>query len=179
MKIIVGLGNPGLSYRKTRHNVGFMLLDVLRSSFGDDSRPFDFEKKFEAEISHVIDEDEKIILIKPQTFMNKSGEAVYRLVSFYKIDPEKDLLIIYDDIDIDLNNFKTTGKSSGGHKGLESIIKMLGTENIKRVRIGINSDLKGKKPTQAFVLEKFTEEELKILEENIFPEALEYILKEI
>ncbi|MBU1166782.1 aminoacyl-tRNA hydrolase [Patescibacteria group bacterium] len=172
MKIVVGLGNPGLKYQGTRHNAGFMLLDKLLAIFGDTASPFDFQKKFEADIAKIHEGENVIILVKPQSFMNNSGEAVQKLVSFYKVDPEKDMIVCYDDKDLDLGVVKETGESAGGHKGMASIQQSLGSKSIQRIRLGINSDRRGQKPTDKFVLEKFEEEEIDALENNSFPEAL-------
>lgn len=179
MKIIVGLGNPGLKYQYTRHNVGFMTLDRFASEQGDNSGPFDFLEKFNAEIVLFPFEGNKIMLVKPQTFMNRSGDSVLKIIAYYKVDPKKDLIVVYDDVDIALGNIKTSGQSSGGHKGMQSIIDSFKTNNLKRIRIGINSEKKGEKPTENFVLEPFSKNEMKILEKDIFPKTLEKIWEEI
>lgn len=166
MKIIIGLGNPGKKYIGTRHNTGFMTLDYISKQLLTNG--FKFSKKFNAEITELRLKKEKVLLIKPQTFMNRSGESVKNLVSFYKLDPEKDILVIYDDIDLPLGKIKTKGRRAAGHKGMQSIINALGTDKIKRIRIGI-CPLEGKSkiPTDKFVLQKFKKEEKKIIYEII------------
>lgn len=165
MKIIVGLGNPGKKYEKTRHSVGFIIIDKLCKEFAKQKYNFSsfaFDKKHNAEISEGRIKDEKILLIKPQAFMNESGYTVQSLVYFYKVNPEKDLLIIYDDIDLPSGEVRTTGKSAGGHKGMQSIINSLGTEEIPRIRVGILGKPKEKiSNTAKYVLSKFSKKELK------------------
>lgn len=133
MKIIVGLGNPGLRYEITRHNVGFMILDLL-----GDGLHLSFSKL--AHFSKIAEgrfQNEKIILLKPMTFMNLSGKAVRDVVNFYKVDL-KDLLIIYDDMDLDVGKLRIKQKGSGGgHNGMNSIINALGSQEISRMKIGI------------------------------------------
>lgn len=137
MKMIVGLGNPGRKYKKTRHNLGFMFVDSLVK---DLKERFTLHKDFKAEIAEFIYNKEKIIVIKPQTFMNLSGEAVYLAKQYYDISLE-DIIIVYDDLDLPEGKIRIreTG-SSGGHKGLKSIIHYLKTEDIKRIRIGIGNN---------------------------------------
>jgi len=156
MKInaIIGLGNPGKEYENTRHNIGFIFVDELSKRWKT--------SKFNT-----------LILVKPQTFMNKSGQAVLALIKKFKIKPEN-ILIIHDDIDILWGNYKLSfGRSSAGHKGVESIIKALKTKNFWRLRIGIQplrqARGKPKKHVSAdkIILKKFTSSELKILNQTI------------
>lgn len=134
MKLIVGLGNPGKQYQNTRHNVGFMFVDNIVKRLNG---KFVLDRNKRVEIFVTFIDGEKIIFIKPQTFMNLSGEAVRLVANFYKLEVE-DILVIYDDLDFDLGRIKIrpTG-TSGGHKGMQSIIDNLNTLDIKRVRIGI------------------------------------------
>ncbi len=144
--IIIGLGNPGEKYNKTRHNIGFEIIDQFKekNSFPD----FKLSKKFHSLIS----EDKKIILAKPQTFMNKSGQAVKALIGFYKT---KDLIIIHDDIDLLEGKIKVSkDRGSAGHKGIESIIKEIG-KNFIRLRIGIQPEKGKPKNPERFVLQRF------------------------
>lgn len=158
MKLIVGLGNPGKEYEKTRHNVGFRVLEGLRKSWN-------MSEKFHTLLCEDL---EGVILMKPQTFMNLSGKAVGAFVSFYKINPTKDLLVVSDDKDMVFGKLRLRKEgSSGGHKGLQSIIEALGTDEFHRLKIGVGHDDQ-KMPTDAFVLQKFTKEEEKKL-----PEILE------
>lgn len=165
MKIIIGLGNPGKKYAKTRHNVGFMVVSDLSKQI---SANFNFSKKFNAEIAEVRLKGEKVLLVKPQTYMNRSGESIRALVNFYKLNPKKDILIIYDDIDLPLGEIRTAGRSAAGHKGMQSVIDALGTDEIQRIRIGICPTLgKPRIPVDKFVLQEFTKEERKIIDEII------------
>ncbi len=158
MKLIIGLGNPGKEYEKTRHNAGFLALDKIAGNF---QFPIsNFNSKFNAEISQGIINNEKIILAKPMTFMNNSGQAVQAISDYYKIDLEN-IIVIHDDLDIPLGEFKISkNKNSGGHKGVQSIIDCLGTKDFTRIRIGIDSERNKKIPTEKFVLEKFDGEEM-------------------
>jgi len=134
MKIFVGLGNPSAEYAKTKHNVGFMLADKLFSELGADG----WREKFNALIAETFFEGEKIFLVKPQTFMNLSGEAVGAITDFYKV-PTENLIVAHDDMDLPVGMIRLRPKGSGGgHHGIESIIQHLGGEkNFARVRIGI------------------------------------------
>jgi PTH1 family peptidyl-tRNA hydrolase len=163
MKLIIGLGNPGQKYETTRHNLGFIFLDKLREkwSFPD----FKLEGKFNAEISQGELGGKKIILAKPQSFMNLSGEVTKKILTFYKITPE-DLLIIHDDIDIFCGKFKlATNSSSAGHNGVQNIIDDLGTKKFARLRIGIKNEMPDKEKAQMevsdFVLGKLEQDEIK------------------
>ena len=133
MKIIVGLGNPGAKYAGTRHNVGFSVILKLADKYNISLT----EKKHKAEFGKGIIEGEKVILAMPQTYMNLSGNCVKEFVDFYKVKKEE-VLVIYDDMDIEPGKIKIRKKgSSGGHNGMKSIIKMLGTEEFPRIRVGI------------------------------------------
>jgi PTH1 family peptidyl-tRNA hydrolase len=158
MKLIVGLGNPGETYENTRHNVGFRVCDELRNQL--ELEDWKYEKKYEANISE--DRKRGITLMKPQTFMNLSGNSASQYANFFKVDPA-DILVVYDDIDLQFGDirFRKEG-SSAGHKGVQSIIDLMGTDEIKRVKVGIGHEEK-KIPTEAFVLQKFSEEEEKKL----------------
>ena len=135
MKLIVGLGNPGEKYNKTRHNFGFELLEEFRKK--NNLEQWSNEAKFKAEIIKI---GQDLILARPQTFVNQSGQAVSALANFYKIDPE-DIIIIHDDLDLPLGKIKVRiGGSGGGHHGVESVIKDLGTDQFVRVRLGIGNE---------------------------------------
>lgn len=154
MKLVVGLGNPGDKYEKTRHNVGFRVCDELRNKLG--MGDWKYEKKYEAEIAE--DKEKQLTLMKPQTFMNLSGKSVSQYANFFKIDPV-DILVIYDDVDLMFGEVRFRDKgSSAGHKGMQSIIDLIGTSEFPRMKIGIGHEEK-KIPTEAFVLQKFGEEE--------------------
>ncbi len=156
MKIIVGLGNPGDKYYGTRHNVGFMVLHKFMNKHGFDD--FSLKKKLKSQISEGNVGGEKIILVKPETFMNLSGEAVVAVKNFYKVE-NKDIVVVYDDYDLPTGELRYREKGgSGTHNGMKSCIQQLGTDEFPRLRVGINSglpvvDLSG------YVLGKFTDEE--------------------
>ena len=154
MKLIIGLGNPDKKYQDTWHNVGFLLVDQI-SQLSDRSFPeFKNNKKFKSEITETNQIDEKIILAKPQTFMNNSGQAVKALVNFYKVKPA-DLWVIHDDIDLPLGKIRISHNSSAaGHKGVQSIIDQLGSQEFIRFRLGIQSEKQGKVTTEDYVLQK-------------------------
>jgi len=183
MKIIFGLGNPGEKYRKTRHNIGFRIIEEFARE--NNFPKFKAIRKFNAEISERVLNREKIILSKPQTFMNLSGKAVKSLTDFYHL-PTTNLYAIHDDIDLPLGKIRIAiGRGGAGHKGVESIIKELKTKNFVRLRIGIHPSTKnmvGGKPknVERFVLQKFNNEEEKIVEKVIKKtiEAIEMLLKE-
>lgn len=134
MYVITGLGNPTLKYSKTRHNVGFDTIDVLAKKYGIKVK----KKQFKALTGEGFIGGEKVILVKPMTYMNNSGEAVSEIVKYYKIDPDMELIIISDDLNLDVGVLRIRAKgSAGGHNGLKSIIKCVGTEGFDRVRIGV------------------------------------------
>ena len=139
MKIIAGLGNPGLQYAKTKHNVGFMLLDALAQHLG--ASPW--KEAFTSLISEVRIDGEKIFLVKPQTYMNESGAAIGPMLVYYKVGLE-DLIVVHDDMDIPAGMIRIRKKGgSGGHNGIKSIIAHVGGEKFPRIRIGIGRPLSG------------------------------------
>lgn len=169
MKLIVGLGNPGLKHEKTRHNFGFMVLDALFKNYSSAKDKFVQEKKFHSEIAEINwqpkkGKEEKIILAKPLTYMNGSGAAVSSLAGFYKIDPSN-VWIIHDEVDLPLGAMKIRfAGSSAGHKGVQSVINNLKTDKFWRFRMGIGSQKsktqdKKIKPIDDYVLGKFSEGE--------------------
>ncbi len=157
MKIVVGLGNPGLKYEFTRHNIGFRIVDNLAR---DIEIEFKKVKSYYSLISRGMINNHKVILLKPQTFMNLSGRAVSKAVSYYKI-PLRDLLIVYDDLNLELGQVRIRKKgSAGGHKGIESIMQYLDSEEIPRLRIGIgNSSVNFNFNYVPYVLSNFDNEE--------------------
>lgn len=177
MKLIVGLGNPGKKYTKTRHNVGFMILDSLFDSIAETKglSGWELSKKFNAEIVGFTENNEKIILAKPMTFMNLSGQAVHLLAHYYKIPP-RDIVVVHDDKDLPLGEIKVqTNRGHAGHNGVKSIINSIGTEDFYRVRVGIaSSNEKKMQNTPKFVLEKFG-----ILEKSKLTKVIEGALYEI
>lgn len=169
MKLIAGLGNIGEKYCFTRHNAGFMVLDKLAM---DNNITFKEDKKLKCFITKMGEN----ILIKPTTFMNLSGESVRAVMDYYKIDV-KDILIVYDDIALDLGRirFRANG-SDGGHNGIKSIIKHIGTQNFDRLKIGIGPQ--PNIPSENYVLQNFPKEHLEELKEVLkrADEAIEYYL---
>lgn len=182
MFLIVGLGNPDKKYEKTRHNAGFLAVDFLagknvwqenkklkslisfcHSGLDQESRKLDPDFRR--------DDTDDLILVKPQTYMNNSGQAVTALMKKYNITNEN-LIIIYDELDLPFEIIRVKlGGSSAGHNGIKSIIENLGTENFWRLRIGISNEKRELIPADKFVLSKFSKEELKILNEKILPEV--------
>ncbi len=133
MKLIVGLGNPGREYAATRHNVGFMVIDRLAREIG----VVVGKKMFKAQVGQGYINGEKVALVKPQTYMNLSGGAVSALMNWYKLAPDE-LIVIYDDLDLPPGKLRIRPDGgSGGHKGMQSVIQALGTENFCRIRVGI------------------------------------------
>ena len=170
MKLIIGLGNPGEKYYGTRHNVGFEFLDKLKNEL--DFPEFEFNKKFNAEISA----KKETVLVKPQTFMNLSGEAVRNILDFYKLSPD-DITVIHDDKDILLGEYRLADdSSSAGHNGVQNIIDCLGTQKFKRIRIGIGAETD--LPSDVFVLQKFSDEELEIIK-KVLDKVLEEVKKSL
>mgnify|MGYP001198581490 CR=1 FL=1 len=178
MRLVIGLGNPGKEYENTRHNAGFMALDYWREKMGWEN--FKEEKKFFSFISEGKLGREKIILAKPTTYMNESGLAARALMNFYKIKPDK-IIILQDDKDINIGKIKTqNNRGDAGHNGIKSLQQHIGTNNFTRIRIGIGSITDKKiKVISHFVLNDFTQEEKSILK-NIFSNIaseLEKIIK--
>jgi len=168
MKIIIGLGNPGKEYAKTRHNVGYGVIEAIHSKLGFDE--FKEKSKFNALVSEGEYRDEKVILVKPLTFMNLSGKTATTITKFYKV-LYHDMWIVYDDLDFELGQFKIREHgSAGSHNGMDSIISSIGSENFPRIRIGIDSrtDIqRAKGKGKDYVLGKFTQNEEKIILKTI------------
>ena len=184
MILIVGLGNPGIKYNNTRHNIGFKIIDALAKE--NNFPEFKLSKKHNSLISENIIDDKKIMLAKPQTFMNSSGKAIKSIIDYLSLTFDN-LLVVHDDIDIEIGQIKISENSrSAGHKGVQSIINEIGTKDFARVRVGIkplaNSDVPAgetrKIATEKFVLEKFTETEEKILA-NIITQSIQQIAEQI
>lgn len=162
MFVIVGLGNPTAQYEGTRHNAGFDVIDVLAEKYNIsvDAR------KCQAFCGKGIIAGQKVLLVKPQTYMNLSGESVGGIVNYYKIDPESELLVIYDDISLDVGQLRIRKKgSAGGHNGIKSIIAHLGTTVFPRIKVGV-----GEKPKNYdladYVLGHFSKQERELMEEG-------------
>jgi PTH1 family peptidyl-tRNA hydrolase len=165
MKIVVGLGNPGKKYEKTRHNVGFLTVDYIPKNVGGFS-DWQLKKKLKSKVSE--NKELKILLAKPQTFMNSSGEAVKKMLTDYKL-PTTALTVVHDDFDLPLGTFKfESDRGSAGHKGVRSIIDALGTKDFWRLRIGIRPPhLETNLKADAFVLKNFSKGEKEIIKKTI------------
>ena len=160
MWLIAGLGNPGSRYEKTRHNAGFLVLEELVERL-----QLELKEKEDLKISKGSLGDEKIILLEPLTFMNRSGVAVRKIMQKSNVSPER-LIVIHDDLDLECGNLKIRKKgSSGGHKGIESIIQNIGTREFIRVKIGIGRD--PFVPTDKYVLSRFRKDEMPVIKETI------------
>ena len=155
MKLIVGLGNPGSEYAKTKHNVGWMFVDRMAERIGATG----WKEKEKGMVAEGRVGAEKVLLVKPMTYMNLSGESVRELVDYYKIDAENEVIIIYDDISLDVEKLRVKRKgSAGGHNGIKNIIQHLGSETFVRIKVGV-----GKKPPKwdlvDYVLARFSDED--------------------
>lgn len=161
MWLLVGLGNPGKEYDSTRHNAGWMALDFLAREIGAAWRS---DKKFNAEIADGTFAGEKIMLVKPQSYMNLSGEVAQPIAAYFKISPDH-IIAVHDDMDFDLGDVRIQfDRSAAGHNGVQNLIDRLGTKAFHRIRIGI-----GPKSVEArdFVLAKFTKTELSVMQEVV------------
>ncbi len=153
MKLIVGLGNPGKQYARTRHNIAWHVLAPLYS--------FTPHQKFQAHIARPLP---GVLIALPQTFMNNSGKAVASIANFYTVNPE-DIWIIHDEIDLPLGTIRVNfDRSAAGHRGVASVIESLGTQEFWRIRIGIQAPSKGALPTDAYVLQPFTPDEQPLIQ---------------
>ncbi|MBI2065091.1 MAG: aminoacyl-tRNA hydrolase [Candidatus Yanofskybacteria bacterium] len=184
IKLIIGIGNPDEQYRDTRHNVGFMMLDYIAKK--SDSSNWEFNKKLNAEVVKCKLEKGSVVLAKAHTYVNKTGEAAVKLKNFYKVKSEQ-ILVIQDDLDIPFENTKVSfDKNSGGHKGIESIMKALKTKKFYRLRIGLakpalqkarqQTDKRRDEFVMKFVLSKFSPSEQDELK-KIFKEGYEKLLQ--
>jgi len=176
MILIVGLGNPGKKYEQTRHNVGWLVVDQLADKLKADWKA---KKAWKAMIAESISNDNKVVLVKPQTFMNLSGEAVAKARGFWRKIAVKNIWVIHDDVDLKLGDIRIKqGGSSAGHRGVNSVVQKLKNENFHRIRIGIGRPTNNKIPLDKFVLGKFTPTEQKKLA-DIVESAVEQILEKI
>ena len=162
MFIIAGLGNPGKQYENTRHNTGFSVIDVIAEA----SDIAVLEKKHKAVIGKGYIDGQKVILAKPQTFMNLSGESIRELIDYYKVDETSELIVIYDDISMDVGQLRIRKKgSAGGHNGIKNIIAHLGHDEFLRIKVGVGEKPKGYDLAD-YVLGHFTQDEQKIMRES-------------
>lgn len=176
--ILVGLGNPGKTYEKTRHNFGFMALDVLATAYG--TGEWEEKQKFTSHIMEATINDQPCLLVKPQTYMNRSGEAIQKIITFFKVDPVAQLLVLCDDIDVDFGAYRL--RLSGGpgtHNGLKSLVDTLG-ENFPRIRFGLGRQPEGH-DLAAWVLSKFSDEEMQKVDSLLkqLPSLILTVIKEL
>ena len=165
--MIVGLGNPGMQYEDTRHNAGFMAIDLLAKSLNVEIS----KHKFDALYCDCKIGDKRILLLKPQTYMNNSGRAVQAASSFYKIPIDK-ILVIFDDVSLDVGNIRIRRKgSSGGQKGVKDIIEVMGTEEIMRIKVGV-----GKKPNPQYDLVNWVLGKIPSEQREVFNKSLETVV---
>ena len=174
--VIAGLGNPGLKYRNTRHNIGYTLVDQLATKYG---ATWKHEARFEAEVAVIQYEKRKLMLLKPQTFMNASGRSLGTVLRYYKLSAES-MLVIYDDLTLDLGRIKlSVNGSAGGHNGIADIITQVGT-GFARFRVGIGAKPHKEMDLADYVLSKFSKDELSILADRspIFLDQIHLVLNE-
>lgn len=176
MYIIVGLGNPTKEYEGTRHNAGFDVIDTIADQYNIEVS----KRECQALTGKGVIEGQKVLLVKPQTYMNLSGESVRKLIDFYKIDPQEELLVIYDDISLDVGQLRIRKKgSAGGHNGIKSLIAHLGTMAFPRIKVGV-----GEKPKEYdladYVLGHFSAEDRQKMREGYQDavKAVAYILQD-
>ena len=176
MKLIVGLGNPGIEYQFTPHNLGFLTIDRLADDIGVEVR----NRNCRALTARAAIEEQQVLLAKPETYMNLSGMAVRELVGKYEAEPGKDLIVVYDELDLPLGRIRIRQRgSSAGHNGMESIIGALGTQEFLRVRLGVGPDKKVGDGAK-YLLSPFRKAQLKLLDEilDAASDAVRVILKD-
>lgn len=174
MYIIAGLGNPTSKYDRTRHNVGFDAIDIISKRYGIKVNT----AKHKALCGTGVIGGEKVLLLKPMTYMNLSGEAVAEAVSYYKLDADNELIVIFDDISLEPGRMRLRRKgSAGGHNGVKSIIAMTGTEGFKRIKIGVGAKPEGRDLAD-YVLSYFNKQDRALVDEALdkVPEAVELIM---
>ena len=176
MKLIVGLGNPGIEYQFTPHNLGFLTIDRIADDCGVEVR----NRRCRALTARAVIEEQQVLLAKPETYMNLSGLSVRELVAKHELDPAGDLILIYDELDLPLGTIRIRQRgSSAGHNGMESVIGALGTQEFLRIRLGIGPDRKISDSVK-YVLTPFRKRELKKVDEVLdsAAEAVKVILRE-
>jgi PTH1 family peptidyl-tRNA hydrolase len=176
VKLIVGLGNPGIEYQFTPHNLGFLAVDRIAQECGVEVR----NRNCRALTARAMIEDREVLLAKPETYMNLSGLSIRELVARYEVDPGSDLIVIYDELDLPLGTIRIRQRgSSAGHNGMESVIGALGTQEFLRIRLGISPDRKISDGVQ-FVLTPFRKAQLKLVDEvlDTTMEAVRVVLKD-
>ena len=176
MHMIVGLGNPGRQYEESKHNTGFRVVDELAKRWNVTL----WQDKMDALVAQTTVNGEKIILVKPQTYMNLSGESVRDVIDFYKIDEKEELIVVSDDISLDVGQIRIRKKgSAGGHNGLKNIIQHLGHDEFQRVKMGVGEKPQGRDLAD-YVLGHFSKEERSIMDESAgrAAEAIEVMITE-
>lgn len=172
MKLILGQGNPGAKYDRTRHNVGFYTLDQLAQRHG---LTWSLKTKFRALTAEITTGEEKIVLVKPTTFYNETGLSARQLVDFYSLDPARDLLVVHDDLALPFGTIRTRKQGSdAGNNGIKSLNSHLGT-GYHRIRIGISNELRNHMEDTEFVLGRFSQTEIRSLRTSLLPKAVEFI----
>ncbi|MBI1190168.1 MAG: aminoacyl-tRNA hydrolase [Tepidisphaera sp.] len=174
MKLIVGLGNPGTQYTRTRHNAGFLVVDRLAAKYGDGGVP---KTRFQSVALDASIEGEKCLLLKPTTFMNRSGQAVGEAVAFFKLDPYQDLLVVVDDLYLPVGAVRLRpGGGTGGHNGLSDIQRALGGDMYPRLRVGVGMLPDGGKPPEFnqadFVLSRFSDDDEPLFDSGVASASL-------
>jgi PTH1 family peptidyl-tRNA hydrolase len=163
VKVVVGLGNPGSRYHQTRHNVGYAVIDLLAES----PRASRFQGRFQAQVAELLEEPHKVLLVKPETFMNLSGRCVRAVLDFYQVEPA-DLLVVCDDVNLPLGKLRVRARGThGGHNGLRDIQNHLGTTEYPRLRIGVGAPKDDKDDMVDYVLGRFRPAEKPIIEEAV------------
>lgn len=166
MKLVIGLGNPGDKYKATRHNIGWLFLDYLKREFS--TNEWQKKDKLKCELLELNYKEKKVLLIKPQTFMNLSGDAVVAVMNFYKLSID-DVIVVYDDIDLNFEEVRFRESGSGGtHNGMKDIVQKLDSRDFARVRLGAEArtaELKSKWALADYVLANFSSEEVAVLPE--------------
>lgn len=163
MYVIVGLGNPGREYENTRHNIGFRVVDAIADCYNISMN----EKKHRALIGKGAIEGQKVVLVKPQTYMNLSGESVRSVIDYYKVEETDELIVVYDDISLDVGKLRIRKKgSAGGHNGIKSIIAHLGHDTFQRIKMGVGDKPKGYDLAD-YVLGHFSAEDNRMMKESI------------
>lgn len=163
MYVIVGLGNPGREYENTRHNIGFRVVDAIADRYNIGVS----EKKHRALIGKGVIDGQKVVLVKPQTYMNLSGESVRSVIDYYKVEETDELIVVYDDISLDVGKLRIRKKgSAGGHNGIKSIIAHLGHDTFQRIKMGVGDKPKGYDLAD-YVLGHFSAEDNRMMKESI------------
>lgn len=174
MKIIFAQGNPGAQYAHTRHNIGFIILELLAQQHGTE---FIKKPKFHADIAELTVDGEKVLLVKPTTFYNESGQSARMIVDFYKCDPAHDVLVIHDDLALPFGTIRIRNSGrDAGNNGIKSLNAHLGP-SFYRIRVGIYNDLRDRIPATDFVLGLFTKQESAVVHETVAPKVIELIEK--